>query len=227
MDRFVRASRSSSMNASSIKAVALDVFGTLLFIGERRQPYRTLFERLSVNFSEGARRAMTQNVSLTGLADQLSGSGRSDAAAVASLEAEVAAEIESVRSFPEVAGALADLRTRGFRLALISNLAAPYARAVEEKLPPIFDARVYSFAVGAVKPEPAIFAVLSERLCLPPDQILVVGNSRRDDVGGARRFGMNALHLDRRPGAPEAPNVVPDLNALVRWLDNSAPQGTP
>ena len=214
------------MNASSIKAVALDVFGTLLFIGERRQPFRTLLARSGVNFSEGARLAMTQNVSLTELAGQLSG-GENDAAALADLEAEVAAEVESVRSFPEVAGALADLRMRGFRLALISNLAAPYARAVEEKLPPIFDIRVYSFAVGAVKPEPAIFAALSERLCLPSDQILVVGNSRRDDVGGARRFGMNALHLDRRPGAPETPNAVPDLNALVRWLDNSAPQGTP
>jgi putative hydrolase of the HAD superfamily len=100
--------------------------------------------------------------------------------------------------FADVPPALPALRAAGLRLAVISNFDARLPRLLADAgLADAFDAVVYSEEVGVEKPHPAIFEELLERLELPASRVLHVGDSRRDDVEGARAVGMQALWLTR------------------------------
>ncbi len=75
----------------------------------------------------------------------------------------------------------------------------------------------FSYEVGAVKPEPAIFGHACEGLSLSPDQVLMVGDSHRSDVEGAESFGIRSVWL-RRGYAGEWPHSIGSLKELVRRL---------
>ena len=55
-----------------------------------------------------------------------------------------------------------------------------------------------SGARGMAKPDAAIFTHVAARLELAVDELVMIGDSRHDDVRGAESAGMHALHLDRR-----------------------------
>jgi putative hydrolase of the HAD superfamily len=100
--------------------------------------------------------------------------------------------------FEDVRTVLPVLREAGLRLAVISNFDARLPRLLADAgLADSFDAVVYSEEVGVEKPHPAIFEEVLERLELPAPRVLHVGDSRRDDVEGARAVGMQALWLTR------------------------------
>ena len=56
---------------------------------------------------------------------------------------------------------------------------------------------VVSCEVGFEKPSPVIFAQAAEKLGLPPESILHIGDSFEMDVQGARSAGLKALRLVR------------------------------
>jgi putative hydrolase of the HAD superfamily len=72
---------------------------------------------------------------------------------------------------------------------------------------------------GLLKPDPAIFRLASRRLGLPPDRILMVGDSRADDVEAARRAGLRAILLDRTGRGEEG--SLTDLRDLAEHLKAS------
>jgi putative hydrolase of the HAD superfamily len=103
--------------------------------------------------------------------------------------------------YPEVPALLATLRDGGLRLAVVSNFDARLPRLLAETaLAAHFEVVVYSAEVGVEKPHPAIFEELLGALKLPPEDVLHVGDSRRDDVEGALAVGMQALWLTRGSG---------------------------
>ena len=108
------------------------------------------------------------------------------------------------RVFPEVEGVLDRLRTRGIRLAVISNW--------DSRLPGILDGlgltpRFHTVAVssleGIEKPSAEIFHRVAERLNVEPGRMLHVGDSPREDYEGARAAGLEAVLVDR-PGLFES-----------------------
>ena len=129
------------------------------------------------------------------------------------------ARAEAWEIYPEVPRVLDQLAASGVRLAVVSNW--------DERLPELlddlglaasFEAIVYSAAVGAEKPHPAIFQRALELLGEPPSLALHVGDRRRQDVEGAQAVGMLALHLDRHQGQGD----LEDLSGLLD-LELSAP----
>jgi phosphoglycolate phosphatase-like HAD superfamily hydrolase len=206
------------MGTLPLKAVCLDAYGTLCGIGDRRDPYRSLFRLLGVDPRPAARLAMTCGLGLGGLAAVLAPGRDADLSAVAGdLEAEVA----SVRLFADAADALGRLRGLGLRLWVASNLAPPYAVPVRSLLAGLVDGFCLSCEVGAVKPEAAFFAELCSRAGCPPGQALMAGDSLRSDVGGARAFGMRAVHLARE-AADAGPGSVRSLAELAGLLERAA-----
>lgn len=126
------------------------------------------------------------------------------------------------RLFPDVLPALRALRPAagrpGYRLGILSNTQSfdldflgrsGLGRAVDEIC--------LSCDCGLLKPDPEIFRIASRRLGLPPEEILMVGDSLVDDVEGARRAGLRAIHLDRTAGA----GAVTDLRELAGHLSSS------
>ena len=88
------------------------------------------------------------------------------------------------------------LREQRLKLALCSNLASPYGVVIRHTLPDYPDAEVLSYKVGAIKPEPAIYARVIEGLKVAPDKVLFVGDTVKADIEGPRAADMKALHVE-------------------------------
>jgi len=127
------------------------------------------------------------------------------------LEADLAVELASVRLYPEVIEMLEAVRARGFKIAIASNLAAPYAAPLLRLLPFKLDVYAWSFEVGYLKPDPRIYRWTCHRLGIEPEQALMVGDTFVADYEGARGAGMHALYLDR---AGTSKHDVPSLMTL-------------
>jgi len=123
------------------------------------------------------------------------------------------------RVFPEVPDALAALRARRLRLALVSNFDQRLVALVAGLgLAPLLDAVVHSTAAGAAKPDPAIFRVALARLAVDPGDALHAGDDVDRDVAGARAAGLHAVLVDR--DARSSP--LPDDALRITRLDELA-----
>ncbi len=122
------------------------------------------------------------------------------------------------RIHPEVPEVLAALRRRGIALAVVSNFDSrlpPLLAALG--LAPFFDAVVCSGAVGAAKPDGAIFAHALAALGVDASEALHVGDSRVNDYDGARAAGIDALLVERGTTAKRA-GTIPDLRGIPDHL---------
>jgi putative hydrolase of the HAD superfamily len=102
----------------------------------------------------------------------------------------------TITLFPHVQKLLAELRSAGLKLGLLSDF-PPQTKLQNLGLGDCWDAVLCSESVGALKPAIRPFRELSNVLGFAPEQILYVGNSRRYDVAGARRAGMKTALLSR------------------------------
>ncbi|MGV1005963.1 MAG: HAD family hydrolase [Candidatus Nanopelagicales bacterium] len=108
-------------------------------------------------------------------------------------------------AFEDTAWVLAELRSKGIKLALLSNIGVdPREPLARMGLAGAFDAVVLSYEVGEVKPNARIFLVAADALGLPPEDLLMVGDSVEDD-GGAALVGIRTL-------------ILPPTSARVRGL---------
>lgn len=100
------------------------------------------------------------------------------------------------RLFPGAVAVLAELRRRGYRLAIVSNADSRMAGLLERLgLLAHVEHVVISADLGHEKPDREIFAHAESLFAAPPEQFVHVGDSRRHDVEGARGAGWQALHL--------------------------------
>jgi putative hydrolase of the HAD superfamily len=109
------------------------------------------------------------------------------------------------RAYDDALPALTRLRELGLRLVCVSNwdYALPMVLA-EVGLAEALDFTVTSAAVGARKPDPAIFRAALDQARCDPDQALHVGDSPAEDIAGARAAGIRALLIDRDGGGDVA-----------------------
>ncbi len=193
------AAQGAKANCPSIRAVVFDVFGTLAEIGERRRPYLRLMKLAAAAGRkpqpDDAAKIMSTDADIFGIADSLG--LKLSAEMRAEIEQDLAIELASISLFPEVPATLEALRRQGVKIGLCSNLAKPYAAPVLALLPFELDAYAWSFEVGAIKPDPAIYRSVCDRLDLPPEQILFVGDTYAADCEGPREYGMRAIQLTR------------------------------
>jgi putative hydrolase of the HAD superfamily len=115
------------------------------------------------------------------------------------------------RVFEEVKETLEALASGGLKLGIISNWderLRPLLHAL--KLHDYFEVILISQEVGFTKPSRVIFELAADKLALPPEAILHVGDSLELDAQGARATGFQAALLDRAAGTdPFAPAGAP------------------
>lgn len=189
-------------NQDCFDAVVFDVYGTLVEIGDKRAPFRRLLrigEQQGRSIDAGDAALLMSSPFGFHEAAQLLGIQLTPEQGAA-LEADLRAEIASIRLFPDTVPTLDALRARGIKLGLCSNLAVDYAAPIVALLPLQLDACTWSFEAGAIKPDPAIYARACEALGYAPDRVLMIGDTPAADVDGPRAFGMQATLLDRRQG---------------------------
>lgn len=71
----------------------------------------------------------------------------------------------------------------------------------------LFDAEVFSNAVGLSKPDPRIYLHCCELLGVEPHEAVFVGDGANDELAGARRVGMEAVLIHRSGEDPLWPEV--------------------
>ena len=79
------------------------------------------------------------------------------------------------------------------------------------------DHLVVSEEIGITKPDPAIFRSALDRLGVPADQAVMVGDSWPADIVGARRAGIRAVWFNPRHLAP------PERDAAVAEIASLTP----
>jgi len=112
-------------------------------------------------------------------------------------------EVESLTAgttlYPDVLPTLVAVRRRdGLKVGLVSNASSTATMLFERlELGAYFDATVFSFQVGVVKPQPAIYLQACVDLRVQPDSCLFVGDGNARELDGAKRVGMEAVRIER------------------------------
>jgi putative hydrolase of the HAD superfamily len=118
--------------------------------------------------------------------------------------------------FDDVVPCLDWLQAAGLKVAAVTNASGPHQR---DKLNALgiarfFDTVVIAGELGAAKPDPQIFRAACDRLDVPAQEALHVGDRLDVDAVGARDAGLLGVWLDRCGLEPPADPGVPVIETL-------------
>jgi len=120
------------------------------------------------------------------------------------------AQIQKLRSFPEVPEALVRLRRR-YRLVVLSNGDPDMLDAAKRHHGIAFDDVISAAVAGTFKPHVATYTKAAERARVRMDEVLFVANHAFDCIG-AKSAGMRTAFVDRRRRpfgiTPHQPDLV-------------------
>ena len=118
--------------------------------------------------------------------------------------------------FDDAREALQAARQHGLRVVVVSNWDSSLAQVLERVgLADVIDGVVSSAAVGAAKPDPAIFEAALALARVAAGEALHVGDSLEHDIAGARAAGIAAVWLNRDgAAAPTGVRAVGSLREL-------------
>jgi 2-haloacid dehalogenase len=123
--------------------------------------------------------------------------------------------------FPEVPVALAEVRGRGWKLAILSNTDRDFIDASMGRLGTPFELAIVASEIGSYKPGPAHWERFFEQTGARRESHVHVAASLFHDVAPANELGLRSVwinRLDERPG-PRPTRELPDLAALPDTLD--------
>ena len=190
-----------------IRGVVFDLWNTLAFNDHRPNPIIALGDAFGVRGEKGWTKILERGMMLEELPGIEQGIAAISRLTGRRLEPGTVEELARIwreacaqtRLFPDVPAILGRLAEQ-FRLGLLSN-----TQSFDLEFPGLsslpFRSRLFSFELGALKPEASLFVEMARRLELSPAELLMVGDNFQDDVLGAEAVGMQAL-LIRRRGAP-------------------------
>lgn len=196
----------------SPKVIVFDAFGTLVKFGESRSPYRKLMKWLKDN----GRKPTPQDATIIM-------SNAVDVEALAKLfgyiipveflneiNEDLRFELDTIELYEDVVLTLQNLKDRGFKIALCSNLAMPYGHQLKKILPHLFDALFMSYEVGAIKPEQQIYEIIQAHFSCEMSDIIFIGDHPILDVEVPISLGMSA-RLIKRNNMQYLTDVLSDL----------------
>jgi 2-haloacid dehalogenase len=113
-------------------------------------------------------------------------------------------------AYPDAASTLAELKSHGVKVAILSNGSPAMLAAAAEGsgMKALLDAVFSVDAVRAYKPRPEVYALVTEGLGIAPPEVIFI-SSNRWDVMGAAAFGFRAVWVNRSHLPDEYPEQVP------------------
>jgi 2-haloacid dehalogenase len=133
----------------------------------------------------------------------------------------LARSLPSWEPFPEVRAALEEARSRGWRLAILSNTDSDYIQASKERIGVPFDETVVASEIGSYKPAHGHWEEFFRRTNADRGRHVHVAASLFHDIAPARELGLRSVWINRlgeRPG-PRPDRELPDLAGLPDALD--------
>jgi 2-haloacid dehalogenase len=127
--------------------------------------------------------------------------------------------------FDEVPAALAELRRRGWNLAILSNSDRGLIVESEKRIGVPFDLRVVAEDVRSYKPAHAHWDRFFEETTADKSHHVHVAASLFHDIAPARELGLKSVWINRlgEDADPEPDRELTDLNALPDTLDELVP----
>ena len=178
-----------------IKGICFDCYGTLFEITDRRRPYEPLIDALPREKQNEFRSRIMREDRCT--ADWPAALGfEVSPDTIEQVEADIAAEVASIRFRPMMKSILETLRSKQMRLGICSNAATPYYQPVVERLPHDFEPVLMSCHNGLLKPEAAIYEVVIARMGPPREDAMIVGDTQDADIEGPKQVGMKSMYVD-------------------------------
>jgi 2-haloacid dehalogenase len=140
-------------------------------------------------------------------------------------EAALAESLPSWRPFPEVPGALADLRGRGFNLVILSNTDPDLLAASLERIGVPVEGAITAAEAGSYKPAHGHWRRFFEQFQADRDHHLHVGASVFHDLEPAAELGLRAVWINRLRETSDAPRAaeLKDLSRLPEVADSLVP----
>ena len=129
-----------------------------------------------------------------------------------------------IAAYPEVPAMLAELKSRGIKLAILSNGTPQMlaAAVTNSGIADYFDAVLSVEEVGVFKPHPSVYGMAPQRLDVSKEQICFL-SSNGWDAFAAKAFGFRVLWCnrfgqaqERLPGTPDG--EITDLSQLPAQL---------
>lgn len=221
-----------------VKAVFFDLWNTIAFTDIKKDVFREMQIRLGLNelthsqFLQECENAimLEEFDSLKHLYSKLLNyfSITSGEILVGDLDFLWNSALKNNKLYPDTKKVL--LKTKKhFKTALISNCENFGVQSLSHsngfKLEKYFDEIMLSCDVGLIKPNPKIFLVPLKKLKVEPEQAVMIGDSMRTDIKGAKRAGMKTILIDRKKRFKgkklKVDAVISSLNELDEVIDFS------
>ena len=147
--------------------------------------------------------------------------------APAGTEHGLAESLPGWRAFPDVHGALSELRRRGWKLAILSNTDDDFIAASQVRIAVPFDEIVVAQEIGSYKPAHRHWEEFFARTHAARECHVHVAASLFHDIAPARELGLRSVWINRTGEAAtvEPTRELPNLLDLPETLDElvSAP----
>ena len=127
--------------------------------------------------------------------------------------------------FPEVPAALAEARSRGWRLVALSNSDRDLIEASLAAIGVPFDGAVVASEIGSYKPAAGHWRVFAESTGADATRHVHVAQSHFHDIVPAARLGIRSIWINRlgETATPAPTRELPDLSGLADVLDQLVP----
>ena len=190
-----------------IRAVLAEVFGEDA-AGERLRQYHVVEPRLEHDGTRTYRQVLT---------DAMRELGASDRESTA-----LAVSLPSWPAFPEVPAALAALRARGWRLAILSNTDRDYIDASMARIGVPFDLAIVASEIGSYKPAHGHWNAFFARTGADRARHVHVAASLFHDIAPAAELKLRSIWINRLGEESALPRLA-ELTGLARLPDTLAP----
>ena len=130
-------------------------------------------------------------------------------------------------AFPDVRGALDELRRRGWNLAILSNTDADFIAASQVQIGLVFDEVIVAQEIGSYKPAHRHWQEFFARTNAPREGHVHVAASLFHDLAPSNELGLTSVWINRLGesssdgGRPT--RELPDLTELPETLDDLVP----
>jgi len=123
------------------------------------------------------------------------------------------------KDFPETLKVLNELK-KDYKIGLISNTFYQSFEELEQKfkMQEIFNVVLKSYETKILKPDPKIFELMVKKLGVRKEDVFMVGDSLKDDVRAAEKFGIKGILIDRDRKYPDYPNRIISLKEIYDFL---------
>jgi 2-haloacid dehalogenase len=141
--------------------------------------------------------------------------------APAAAEGALAASLPSWEPFPEVREALENARSRGWKLAILSNTDRDFIEASMERIGVPFEVAIVASEIGSYKPAHRHWHEFFERTRAVRDRHVHVAQSHFHDIVPANELGLRSIWINRyhERHEPRSTRELRDLSGLPGALD--------